>query len=320
MLKEGLRMTTRTKQTHRAGTLSRACGSIVKDRHLWLMILPVLLFYGIFMYAPMFGLQIAFKQYRPGAGVWGSAWIGLKHFRSFFGSYYFERLIRNTLLLNVYDILFGFPAPIILALLLNEVRSNKYKRVVQTITYLPHFISIVVLCGMIVDFLSLRGWVNSLISAFGAQPVFFLEEAGSFRTIYVASGIWQEVGWGSIIYLSALSSVDAELYEAASIDGAGRWKKLWHITLPGILSTIIIMLLLRLGRIMSVGAEKILLLYSPATYETADVISSFVYRKGLLEADYSYASAVGMFNSLINFTFLLIVNRVSKRSSGVALW
>ena len=294
--------------------------SLARDKYLWMMIFPVIVFYAIFMYAPMFGLQIAFKDYRPSGGIWQSPWVGLEHFRTFFKSYYFERLVRNTVLINVYDVIFGFPAPILLALLLNELRSNAFKRVVQTVTYLPHFVSLIVLCGMIVDFFSLSGWVNDVILRLGGERIGFLDDAQYFRTLYVASGVWQEVGWGSIIYLSALSAIDAQLYEAAEIDGAGRWRKLVSITLPGILSTIIIMLLLRLGRMMNVGAEKVLLLYNPSTYDTADVISTFVYRKGLLEANYGYATAVGMFNSVINFAFLVIVNQLSKRASGVALW
>lgn len=294
--------------------------SLARDKYLWMMIFPVIVFYAIFMYAPMFGLQIAFKNYRPSSGIWQSPWVGLEHFRTFFKSYYFERLVRNTVLINVYDVIFGFPAPILLALLLNELRSNAFKRVVQTVTYLPHFVSLIVLCGMIVDFFSLSGWVNDVILRLGGDRIGFLDDARYFRTLYVASGVWQEVGWGSIIYLSALSAIDSQLYEAAEIDGAGRWRKLVSITLPGILSTIIIMLLLRLGRMMNVGAEKVLLLYNPSTYDTADVISTFVYRKGLLEANYGYATAVGMFNSVINFAFLVIVNQLSKRASGVALW
>ena len=294
--------------------------SLGRDKYLWMMIFPVIVFYAIFMYAPMFGLQIAFQDYRPSGGIWQSPWVGLEHFRTFFKSYYFERLVRNTVLINVYDVIFGFPAPILLALLLNELRSNAFKRVVQTVTYLPHFVSLIVLCGMIVDFFSLSGWVNDVILRLGGERIGFLDDAQYFRTLYVASGVWQEVGWGSIIYLSALSAIDAQLYEAAEIDGAGRWRKLVSITLPGILSTIIIMLLLRLGRMMNVGAEKVLLLYNPSTYDTADVISTFVYRKGLLEANYGYATAVGMFNSVINFAFLVIVNQLSKRASGVALW
>lgn len=294
--------------------------SLARDKYLWMMIFPVIVFYAIFMYAPMFGLQIAFKNYRPSSGIWQSPWVGLEHFRTFFKSYYFERLVRNTVLINVYDVIFGFPAPILLALLLNELRSNAFKRVVQTVTYLPHFVSLIVLCGMIVDFFSLSGWVNDVILRLGGDRIGFLDDARYFRTLYVASGVWQEVGWGSIIYLSALSAIDSQLYEAAEIDGAGRWRKLVSITLPGILSTIIIMLLLRLGRMMNVGAEKVLLLYNPSTYDTADVISTFVYRKGLLEANYGYATAVGMFNSVINFVFLVIVNQLSKRASGVALW
>lgn len=299
---------------------SRFLTTLLREKYLWFMILPVLVYYGIFMYAPMFGLQIAFKNYRPSIGVWKSAWVGTKHFETFFNSYYFERLLRNTVLINLLDVLLGFPAPILLALLLNEVRHMGYKRVIQTVTYMPHFVSLVVMCGMIVDFFSLSGFVNDIIASMGLNRIGFLDEPQYFRSMFVISGIWQEIGWGSIIYLSALSSIDTQLYEAAEIDGAGRFRKLISVTLPGILSTIIIMLLLRLGRMMNVGAEKVLLLYNPSTYETADVISTFVYRKGLLEANYGYATAVGLFNSVINFVFLVGVNSFSKHTSGVALW
>lgn len=291
-----------------------------RNKLLYLMVLPVIAYYLIFDYGPMYGLQIAFKDYSPGDGIWNSRWVGFEHFVEFFNSYYFWRLIRNTLLLNVYELIFGFPAPIILALLLNELRRQYFKRIVQTITYLPHFISVVVIVGMLVDFLARDGVVNQLLSSFGIASKSYLSEPDWFRFIYVSSGIWQQVGWGSIIYLAALSSIDPTLYEAAKVDGAGRWKQAVHITIPGIMPTIIILLILKMGSMMSVGSEKILLMYNPLTYDTADVISTFVYRKGILEASYSYTTAVGLFNAVIAFTLLILSNSISKRVSETKLW
>ena len=294
---------------------------IIRFKYLYIMIFPVLLYYAVFMYAPMYGLQIAFKEYRPSMGITTSPFIGIKHFRDFFSSYYFVRLIRNTLLISFYDILFGFPAPIILALILNQLRGTIFKRTVQTITYLPHFVSTVIICGMIVDFMSRNGWVNALISGItGGEPILFLQKPEWFRSLFVGSGIWQELGWGSIIYLSALSAINEEFYEAARIDGASRWQQLRYITLPCLMSTIVIMLILRVGRVMNVSTEKVLLLYTPNTYETSDVISSFVYRKGLLESNYGYATAIGLFNAVINCIMLVSVNGISKKVSDNSLW
>ncbi len=291
-----------------------------RNKLLYLMVLPVIAYYLIFDYGPMYGLQIAFKDYGPGAGIWNSPWVGFENFIQFFNSYYFWRIIRNTLLINVYELIFGFPAPIILALLLNELRQQAFKRVVQTVTYLPHFISIVVVVGMLVDFLARDGVVNQLTALFGIPSRSFLSEPEWFRSLYVSSGIWQQVGWGSIIYLAALSGIDPTLYEAAKVDGAGRWKQMIHITIPGIMPTIIILLILRMGSMMSLGSEKILLMYNPLTYDTADVISTFVYRKGILEASYSYTTAVGLFNAVIAFSLLIISNSISKRVSETKLW
>lgn len=233
---------------------------------------------------------------------------------------YFWRLIRNTLLLNVYDLIFGFPVSIILALLLNEIRKMMFKRFVQTISYLPHFISIVVVAGMMFDFLSRDGLINQLLGFIGVEPIDFLKEAGWFRFIFVSSGIWQGVGWGSIIYLAAIANIDPTLYEAAKIDGASLWKQIFHITIPGIMPTIVIMLILNMGHLLSVGSEKVLLLYNPLTYETADVISTYVYRKGVLEASYSFTTAVGLFNSVISLILIVSANAVSKRVSENKLW
>ncbi|MDQ1914141.1 ABC transporter permease subunit [Paenibacillus sp. GD4] len=291
-----------------------------RNKLLYLMVLPVIAYYLIFDYGPMYGLQIAFKDYSPGDGIWSSPWVGFNHFVEFFNSYYFWRLIRNTLLINVYELIFGFPAPIILALLFNELRRQYFKRIVQTITYLPHFISIVVVVGMLVDFLARDGLVNQLLSMLGFAAKSYLSEPEWFRFLYVSSGIWQQVGWGSIIYLAALSTIDPTLYEAARVDGAGRWKQMVHITIPGIMPTVIILLILKMGSMMSVGSEKILLMYNPLTYDTADVISTFVYRKGILEASYSYTTAVGLFNAVIAFTLLILSNSISKRVSETKLW
>lgn len=291
------------------------------NKYVYLMLLPVVVYYVVFYYVPMYGLQIAFKDYSPGLGFLHSDWVGLKHFEDFFGSHYFSRILRNTLLISLYELLFTFPASIVLALLLNELRSAMLKRTVQTITYMPHFISIVVVSGMLIDFLARDGLVNNLLGSwFGAQPIAFLQESGWFRFVFISSNIWQNIGWGSIIYLSAMAGIDPSLYEAARVDGASRLRQTFHITLPGIMPTVVILLILQIGNFMSVGADKILLLYNPTTYETADVIGTFVYRKGILESNFSYSAAVGLFNSLINFTLLLSANALSRRTSDHKLW
>lgn len=284
------------------------------------MILPVLAFYILFCYKPMYGAIIAFKDFMPMKGIAASPWVGFQHFKDFFGQYYFLRILRNTVTISLASIIFGFPAPIILALLINELKSKIYMRFVQTVSYLPHFISIVVICGLILDFTRDTGAISYFLSLFGVDKVSMLSKPELFVPIYVTSGIWQEVGWGSIIYLAALTSIDQEKYEAAKIDGANKWKQVLHITIPGIMPTIVIMLILRLGSIMNVGFEKIILLYNPGIYETADVISSFVYRKGLMDFNWSFSSAVGLFNSVINFTFLLVANWLSRKVNETSLW
>ncbi len=293
---------------------------IQRNKYVYAMAIPVIAFFLIFAYVPMYGVLMAFQKFRPQYGIWGSEWIGLKNFSDFFGSYYAGRLIWNTFLINFYDLIFSFPAPIIFALLLNEVKAAKFKKTVQTITYMPYFISLVVVASIIVEFTSSRGFIVDILSLFGFEKKSLLGEAQYFRAVFVGSNIWQSLGFNSIIYLAALSGVDQELYEAATIDGAGRWKKMWYITLPCISSTVIIMLILRIGSMMNVGFEKIILLYNPATYETADVISSFVYRKGLQEMNYGYSTAVGLFNSVINFTLLVISNKLSRKFSETSLW
>lgn len=292
----------------------------MRNRSLYLMIIPVLIFFILFHYKPMYGAIIAFKDYTPALGIAESPWVGWDNFTRFFSSVYFGRLIRNTILLSFYSLLFGFPAPIILALLLNEVKNKKFKGLTQTVTYLPHFISMIVVTGMLVDFSMTSGLFNDIIELFGGERSPLLQNPDLYRTIYVASGIWQEIGWGSIIYLSALSGVDSQLYEAAQIDGAGKWKQLIHVTLPGIAPTIIIMFILKMGTLMNMGYEKTILLYNPATYETADIISSYIYRIGLLEQDWSYSTAIGLFNSVINLGLLLITNKIARKCGETSLW
>lgn len=284
------------------------------------MALPVLAYYIIFHYGPMYGVIIAFKNFSPGRGILGSSWVGFQWFKDFFSSYYFGRLLRNTVLINVLNLIFSFPAPIILALLLNELRHERFKKTVQTVSYLPHFISLVVICGMIHDFTARDGIINDIVEWFGGERKTMLLEPGLFRPIYIISGIWQNVGWDSIIYLAALSGIDQELYEAAVIDGANRWKQTLHITLPGILPTIVILLIMRIGAMMNVGHEKIILLYNSNIYETADVISTFVYRKGLSQANYSYSAAVGLFNSIVNFVLIILANWFSRKATEISLW
>lgn len=290
------------------------------NKGLYLMFIPVLVFYLVFCYGPMYGLVMAFKDFQPTKGISGSDWVGLKNFIDFFQSFYFWRVLKNTLVISVTNLIFGFPAPILLALLINELRNKYFKSAVQSISYMPHFISLVVVCGMIKDFTSDTGVISYIITLFGGHATTLLNEARNFVPVYVISDIWQTVGWGTIIYLAALTGIDQELYEAAEVDGAGKWKQTLHITIPGIMPTIIIMLVLRMGSMLSVGFEKIILLYNPAVYSTADVISTFVYRKGLQEFAFSYSAAVGLFNSVINFILLVTANKLSKKFSETSLW
>lgn len=291
-----------------------------KNKALYIMILPVIIYFAIFSYYPMYGAVIAFKSFSPGKGIMGSDWVGLKNFIQFFHDIYFTRVLKNTLLLSLYTLALGFPVPIILALLLNEVRLKKFKKVVQTVTYLPHFISLVVIVGLLKEFSASNGLFNDIASFFGGNRMPLLQMPGAFRPLYIGSEIWQTMGWNSIIYLAALSGVDEQLYEAARIDGANRWKQMLHITLPGIMSTIVILFILRMGSLFTVGFEKVILMYNPTTYETADVISSYVYRLGLLQFNYSYSTAVGLFNSVMNFILLILSNGISKRVGQSSLW
>ena len=319
-----MKMVRTTAAFPQAPARSRRWTRITKDfrrnKAIYLMALPVLAYYLIFHYGPMYGAIIAFKDYIPSRGIWGSPWVGFENFTNFFNGLFFWRLIRNTLAINVLDVVLGFPAPIILALLLNEVTSDAFKRTVQTITYMPHFISIVVVVGLVIDFLARDGLINQVLATFGVQPTVFLQEPRWYWFVYVASGIWQSIGWGSIIYLAAIAGINPSLYEAAKVDGAGRFRQIWNITIPGILPTIMLLLILRIGTMMSLGYEKTILLYNPLVLETADVISTFVFRKGILETDYGFSAAVGLFNSVINFALLIIANRLSRRFTQSGLW
>lgn len=301
---------------------SRRIGqTLQRDKYLYMLILPVLVYYVVFHYVPMYGIVIAFKKFQPLKGILGSSWVGFRYFEEFFTAPYFWRLLKNTLLLSFYSLVWGFPAPVLFALLLNELRHKVYKRIVQTVSYLPHFISIVVIAGMVISFTALSdGVVNQALSLFGLDRINFMAEPGWFRTIFVGSGIWQGFGWGSIIYLAAIAGIDPQLYEAAEMDGAGRWTRMWHITIPSLIPTIVIMFIMQMGNLMDVGVEKVLLLSNPLTYETADVISTFVYRRGVLNQDYSFATAVGLFNNVINLILLVSVNALSRKVSNSSLW
>lgn len=291
-----------------------------QNKILFLMVLPLVLFYIIFHYMPMGGLIMAFQNYKPKLGLWGSPFVGLQNFKDFFSSVYFGRVVGNTLAISLLDLLITFPVTILFALLLNEITSNRFKRTIQTISYMPYFISIVVVAGIIVDFCNSRGAIAQIVSLFTGETKNLLGVPDYWRPIYIISGMWQGIGFGSIIYIAAIAGVDQELYEAAALDGAGRLRQTLYVTLPGISTTIAIMLILKIGGMLSVGYEKTILLYNPQVYETADIISSFVYRKGLLEFNYGYSTAVGMFNSVINFILLITANSISKKVTDYGLF
>jgi putative aldouronate transport system permease protein len=290
------------------------------NKYKYLLILPVLVYFVLFAYKPIYGLLIAFKEFRPNLGMARSPWVGMKHFISFFQDPYFFRLIRNTLSISLLNILFGFPAPIILALLLNEIHNMAFKRTVQTITYMPYFISMVVVSSLIRNYTAGDSIFSQIAIFFGGAGKNYLMYPKYFYPIYVISDIWQGIGWNSIIYLAALSGIDQEQYEAAIIDGAGRFRRMFSITLPNLLPTIMVLFILRMGGILNVGFEKIILLYNQNIYEVADVISTYVYRRGILNAAFSYASAVGLFNSLVNVVFLVTANALSRKFTESSLF
>lgn len=307
------------KKRHNIGHFLKK--EFVANRYLYLLAIPILAYYIIFHYIPMYGVLIAFKQYDMNLGIMGSSWIGFKYFKDFFQSVYFVRVMRNTLLISLYNLVVGFPMPIIFALLLNEIKQTRFKKLVQTTTYLPHFISTVVICGMIVDFLGINGVVTKFFMLFGGENMNYVGSNQTFRHVLVWTDVWQGVGWGSIVYLAALTGVDQQLYEAAIIDGASRWKQTWHITLPGIAPTIIVMLIMRIGSLLGVGYEKIILLYGPTTKETGEVISSYVYQRGIGESmQLSYSTAVGLFQSIVNVILLTVSNTLSKKFTDSGLF
>lgn len=300
-------------------TLTTIKRDVKRNWSLYLLLVPVILFFFLFHYKPLYGALIAFQDYRPSRGF-GQSWVGFKHFIRFFENPYFGRLLKNTLSINCLDLIFGFPAPIILALLLNEMKGSKFKVISQSIMYLPHFISSVVICGMIVQFCLTDGIFNDIVDFFGGERISMLQQPSLYQPIYVVSGIWQTFGWNSIIYVAALAGVDKELYDAASVDGAGKWKQMVHVTLPSIAPTIITMLILRIGKLMSIGHEKTMLLYNEAVYETADVISTYVYRYGMLNQEWSYSTAVNLFNTAVNLILLIAANKISRKVSETSLW
>jgi len=294
--------------------------ALKKDWRLYTFLALPVLFLAIFRYVPMAGNIIAFRRFQPGGSLFGEYWVGFYYFEQFWNDPTFWRVFTNTLILGALSLVVVFPLPIILALLLNEVRTRTFKRAVQTITYLPHFMSIVIVAGIVLQLTSLDGTINQIISAVGGEPVSFMQDPSWFRTIYVSSEVWQTVGWGTILYLAALTTIDDQLYEAARIDGANRWQQTWHITLPGIRPTMIVLLILNIGSFLAVGFEKILLLYNPLLYPTADVISTYLFRVGINSGSYSYSTAIGLFEAIIGLTLVMSANAISRRVVGSSLW
>ncbi|SCF37680.1 carbohydrate ABC transporter membrane protein 1, CUT1 family [Micromonospora echinospora] len=291
-----------------------------RDWQLYSLAVLPLLFFLVFRYLPMAGNVIAFRRFEPGGSIFGERWVGLRYVRMFLADPTFWEVFTNTLVLGALTLLFCFPLPIVLALLLNEVRARRLKRIVQSVSYLPHFLSIVIVAAMVMQLLSVDGTVNQIVGAFGGEEVPFLQRPEWFRTVYVSSEVWQTVGWGTILYLAALTTIDDDLYEAARIDGANRWRQTWHVTLPGIRPTMVTLLILNIGTFMAVGFEKILLLYNPLTYPTADVISTYLYRMGFESSNFSYAAAIGLFEALIGLVLVLTANTISRRAVGTSLW
>ncbi|WP_081687484.1 ABC transporter permease [Glycomyces tenuis] len=291
-----------------------------RDWQLYSLALLPLIFLAIFKYGPMIGNVIAFRRFRPGGNIFGDEWVGLRYIELFINDPTFWHVFANTAILGGLTLVVGFPLPIVLALMLNEVRKKYFKKIVQSISYLPHFLSVVIVVGMLMQLLSLQGTVNQIIAAFGGEGIPFLQRPEWFRAVYVGSEVWQTVGWGTILYLAALTTVDDSLYEAARIDGAGRWRQTWHVTIPGIRPMMITLLILNIGTFLNVGFEKVLLLYNPLTYETADVISTYLYRVGLVSNNLSYAAAIGLFQALIGLVMVLSANLISRRMVGTSLW
>lgn len=293
---------------------------IKKHKLIYVMAIPVVLYYLIFCYAPMGGLVMAFQNFKITKGFFRSDFVGFDNFVKFFKNFSFWDLMRNTFMLNVYDLIFCFPVPIVIALLLNELQSRKFKGTIQTMIYMPNFISVVILCGLVLDFCSREGVINDILVLFGVEPANWMLKASLFKPIFIITNIWQLAGWTSIVYMAALSNINTELYDAAYVDGCGRWKRMWHVTLPGLMPTVITMTILRMGSMMSVGYEKIILLYNDMTMKEADVISSFVYRMGIKGGMFGYSTAVGLFNAAINLTLLFMANSISRKVTERSLW
>jgi len=292
-----------------------------KSRILLLMMLPAVLYYIFFQYKPMWGVLIAFKQYSIYKGFDASPWVGLRYFITFFSSPDSFVVLKNTFMLSFYMLVWEFPIPILFALMLNDIQSARAKKLVQTVSYMPHFISTVIVCSMVTLFLNpSTGVINNLLDVLGHDRIYFLSKDYYFRTIYIASGIWKETGFNSIIYLAAMAGIDLQLYESAKIDGASKFKQIIHITLPCIAPTIIVLFILNIGQLMNVGFDKAFMLQTPATYSTSDVVSTYVYRSGIKDGNFSYGTAIGLFNSAVNILFLLISNTLAKRVSETSLW
>jgi len=301
--------------------VERTLKRIAARYDLYLMLLIPLVWYVVFQYGPMYGLQIAFKDFSPAKGILGSEWVGFENFDRFFSSFYFGRLLWNTVSISLFSLLFAFPVPILLALLINEMKSERYKKLLQNVTYMPHFISVVVIVGMLQLFLNPNGgFANVALQRLGAEPIAFLEKAEWFKTVFIGSNIWQNAGWQSIIYIAALSGVNPQLYEAAKIDGAGRLQRIRHVSIPGILPIIVILLILDIGHFMNVGFEKILLMQNSLNKDASDVIQTFVYQNGILQGDFSYSAAIGLFNSVINFGLLVLINAYARKKAETSLW
>lgn len=305
----------------RKSALRSTVDYVIKHKHLYILLLPGLLHYIIFRYVPLFGISVAFKDFNIYRGILDSPWIGFENFEKFISSADFLLLLKNTFILGLYGVVFTFPFPIIFAIMLGEMKLARFQKVVQSVSFFPSMLSVVVICSLVTDVLSpSSGIVNMILKSMGFEAHYFMIDPKAFRTIYIISDIWSTFGYNAIVYIAALTNIDTQLYDAAHIDGCGRWKSIWHVTLPGLLPTICTMFVLNIGNIFKIGTDKIILLYNPMTYSVADVFGSFVYRKGLIEADYSYATAAGLFESVIAFIFVVSANKISKKLTDTALW
>jgi putative aldouronate transport system permease protein len=301
--------------------LGKIVSHLKREWQIYVLLAPTIIWFILFLYKPMYGLQIAFKDYSIFKGIGASPWIGFEHFETLFSSTQFVRAVKNTIILSAYTLFFGFPVPIILAVMFNEIINPIYKRIAQTIVYLPHFISSVIIAGIVITaFSPSAGIVNTILSWFGADPIYFLTKPEWFRPIFVGTGIWQEAGFSSIVFLAAIAGVSPSLYESAVVDGASRWQMIWKITLPSILPTILIMLIIRIGNLLEVSFEMIILLYQPATYATADVVNTYIFRQGLQSGQYDIAAAAGLFNAVVAFVLVITANTLSRRYSRTSLW